>query len=103
MKRLATIIGILVLVGAVAVPVMAWGPGWGRGHHMMGYWGDNPGYGRGDYGNLTSDQKSSLDALDRKFSEETRGLQDQIRTKTRDLDSVLNSSNPDLDKAKALQ
>jgi len=103
MKRLTTIIGILVLAGAVAVPVMAWGPGWGRGHHMMGYWGSGPEYGRGEYGNLTSEQKSSLDALDRKFYEETRELRDQIWTKSRELDSVLNSSNPDLDKAKALQ
>jgi zinc resistance-associated protein len=103
MKRLTTIIGILVLAGAVAVPVMAWGPHWVRGHHMMGYWGSGPEYGRGDYGNLTSEQKSSLDALDRKFYEETRDLRDQIWTKSRELDSVLNSSNPDLDKAKALQ
>ena len=55
-------IGVLALVIAVAVPVIAWGPGWGRGHHMMGYWGDGPEYGSGDYENLTSDQKSSLDA-----------------------------------------
>jgi zinc resistance-associated protein len=103
MKRITTIIGILILAGAVAVPVMAWGPGWGRGHHMMGYWGSGPEYERGDYGNLTSEQKSGLDALDRKFYEETRELRDQIWTKSRELDSVLNSSNPDLDKAKALQ
>ena len=67
MKKLATIIGVLALFGAVAVPVMAWGPGWARGHHMMGNWGSGPNYGGGDYGNLTSDQKSSLDSLDRKF------------------------------------
>jgi len=47
MKRLTTIIGILALVGAVAVPVMAWGPGWGRGHHM-GRYGHGIGYGPGN-------------------------------------------------------
>jgi len=103
MKKLTTIIGILVLIGALAVPVMAWGPGWGRGHHMMGYWGSGPGYGRGDYGNLTTEQKSNLDTLDRKFYEETRDLRDQVWTKSRELDSVLNSSDPDLDKARTLQ
>jgi zinc resistance-associated protein len=103
MKRITTIIGIIILAGAVAVPVMAWGPGWGRGHHTMGTWGSGPEYGRGDYGNLTSEQKSSLDSLDRKFYEETRELRDQIWTKSRELDSVLDSSNPDLDKAKGLQ
>ena len=103
MKRLTTIIGILVLAGAVAVPVMAWGPRWGGGHHMMGTWGSGSEYGRGDYGNLTSEQKSSLDALDRKFYEETRELRDQIWSKSRELDNVLDNSNPDLDRAKGLQ
>lgn len=102
MKRLTMILGILLLAGAVAVPVMAWGPGWGRGHHMMGYWGNGPEYGRG-YGNLTPEQRSKLDALDRTFSDETRDLRDQIWTTSRELDTVLNSSNPDLEKAKALQ
>jgi zinc resistance-associated protein len=103
MKRLTMILGILVLVGAVAVPVMAWGPGWGWGHHMMGYWGNGPGYGRDYYGNLTSDQRSRLDTLDRKFYDETRDLRDQIRTKSGELDATLNSATPDLEKAKALQ
>jgi zinc resistance-associated protein len=103
MKKLTTIIGILVLVGAVAVPVMAWGPHWGAGHHMMGYWGSNPEYGRGDYGNLTSEQKNELDTLNRKFYEETRDLRDRVWTKSREFDSVLNSTYPDLDTAKTLQ
>lgn len=103
MKKLITVVGILVLVGAVAIPVMAWGPGWGWGHHMMGYWGSGPEYGRGDYGNLTAEQRSKLDTLERKFYEETRDLRDQIWTKSSDLDAVVNSPNPDLEKAKGLQ
>lgn len=103
MKKTTIIIGILLLAGAVAVPVMAWGPHWGGGHHMMGYWGSGPEYGRGDYDNLTSEQKSKLDTLDRKFYEETRDLREQVWTKSRELDNVLNSSDPDLEKAKALQ
>ena len=103
MKRIITIIGILILAGVVAVPVMAWGPGWGRGHHMMGYWGSRPEYGRGDYGNLTSEQKSRLDTLESKFYDETKDLRDKLWTKSRELDTVLESTNPDLDKAKALQ
>lgn len=103
MKRLTMIVGILVLIGAVAVPVMARGPGWGWGHHMMGYWGCSPEYGRDNYGNLTSEQRSKLDALDRKLYEETRDLRDQIQKKSSELGRALNSSDPDLDKAKALQ
>jgi zinc resistance-associated protein len=103
MTKITTIIGILLLAGAVAVPVMAWGPHWGGGgHHMMGYWGSSPEYGRGSYGNLTSEQKTKLEALDRKFYNETKELRDQIWTKSRELDVVLNSSNPDIEKAKAL-
>ena len=100
MRRLITILAILVLAGAVAVPVMAWHPGWG--HHMMGPWGNGPEYGR-DYGNLTSQQRSKLNALDRKFYDETSDLRNQIWTKSRELDSVMDSPNPDLQKAKALQ
>jgi zinc resistance-associated protein len=103
MKRLTTIIGILVIVGALAVPVMAWGPHWGGGRHMMGYWDSGSEYGQGDYGNLTSEQIGRLDALDRKFYEDTRELQDQISDKSRELDIVLNSSEPNFDKAKTLQ
>jgi hypothetical protein len=43
MKRLFALLGILVLVGAIAVPVLAHGPGWGRGGHMG--WGGGPVYG----------------------------------------------------------
>ena len=106
MKKLTTIIGILVLVGAVAVPVMAWGPGWGRGHHMMGYWGRGPGYdgnyGRG-YGNVTPEQRSRLDDLDRKFYSETADLRNRISTKSAELDVLLNSPDPDIGKVRALQ
>jgi zinc resistance-associated protein len=103
MKRLTMIIGILLLAGAVAIPVLAWGPGMGWGnHHMMGYWGNGPGYGR-DYGNLTPDQQSRLKSLDRKYNDETRALQDQIWTKSEELDTVLNSATPDIEKAKTLQ
>jgi zinc resistance-associated protein len=102
MKRLAMILGIVVLAGALAVPVFAWGPGWGWGHHMMGYWGGDPGYA-GSYGNLTSEQRNQLNALDRKFYEETADLRNQMWAKYSDLDFLLNSANPDLEKAKGLR
>jgi zinc resistance-associated protein len=102
MKKVTMILGILVLVGAVAVPVMAFGPGWGWGHHMMGYWDNGPGYGR-DYGNLTSEQRSRLNDLDQKYYEETRDLRNQLWTKSGELDAVLSSATPDLSKAKVLQ
>ncbi len=102
MKRLATILGVMVLAGVLVAPVFAWGPGWGWGHHMMGYWGSDPGY-VGGYGNLTSEQRNQLNALDRKFYDQTADLRNQIWTKSSEVDSILNTANPDLEKAKALQ
>jgi zinc resistance-associated protein len=102
MKRLGMILGIVVLAGAVAVPVFAWGPGWGWGHPMMGYWGVGPGYG-GSYGNLTSEQRSQMGTLNRKFYDETADLRHQIWAKYSDLDFAQNGAKPDLEKAKALR
>jgi zinc resistance-associated protein len=102
MKRLTMILGIVVLVGAVAVPVFAWGPGWGWGHHMRGYWGGGPGYA-GTYRSLTSEQRNQLDALNQKFYGEAADLRYQIWAKSSELDSILSSTSPDLEKAKALQ
>jgi zinc resistance-associated protein len=106
MKRLIAIIGILVLVGAIAVPVLAHGPGWGRGQHMG--WGGGPGQGScGDYGpgagNLTEEQRTQLDTLNKKFHDETAQLRNEMWTKSRELSAILNSPNPDADKARALQ
>jgi hypothetical protein len=44
MKRITTTLGIAVLFVALAIPVFAWGPGWGGGGRMMGYWGGGPGH-----------------------------------------------------------
>jgi len=106
MKRLGTVLGITLLVAALAVPVFAWGEGWIWGHHMMGQWDRGPGYsGQYDrgYGNLTEEQASKLDQLDRKFYSETADLSDKIWSKSAELDTLLSSADPDLEKARALQ
>ncbi|MDY6832561.1 MAG: periplasmic heavy metal sensor [Thermodesulfobacteriota bacterium] len=99
MTKLTSIVGILLLVFAVAVPVMAWGPGWGRGH-MMGYGNNGPG---DYYGNVTREQREKLEALDREFYDETRDIQEKLWTKQGDLEAILNTTEPDLEKAKAVQ
>jgi Spy/CpxP family protein refolding chaperone len=94
------------LVGAIAIPVLAHDPGWGRGRHMMGDWGNRPGYshesGRG-YDRMTEDQRNHLDQLNKSFYDETAKLRSQLWDKPGELDTLLNSLNPDVDKAKALQ
>ena len=105
MKKLVTIIGILLLTAVVAYPVFAHGPGWGRWDHM---WGNGGGPGscwqdyRGSRG-LAEEQQSKLGGLDQKFFNETGSLRGEIWSKRAELDSLLNSQNPDGEKMKALQ
>lgn len=104
MKRLTTILGVALLVAALAIPVFAWAHGWGRGHYMMGYWGSDPDYCWQDergYGSLTKEQRSQLEQLDGKFYNETADLRNQIWTKSAELNTLLNS--PDPEKVKILQ
>jgi len=106
MKRLAVILGSVMLVAAIAYPVFAWGPGMGRGQGMIGNWGGGPGScwsnDRG-YSNLTQDQQSALSQLDEKFSNETAPLRNEIWAKSDKLSTLLNAPDPDAEKAKALQ
>jgi Spy/CpxP family protein refolding chaperone len=106
MKKILTVIGILGIAAVIAAPVMAQGPGWGRGGRMAGYSGGDPGSrwdnGAG-YGNLTEEQRTQLDNLYKKFYDSTADTRNQLWAKTGELNALLNSTNPDPEKAKALQ
>lgn len=106
MRRVTKLFVVAVLVGALAVPVVAWSHGWGRGHHMMGPRGSAPeycwGYERG-YGDVTKEQRNQLEELDRKFYDETTNLRNEIWAKSTELDSLLRSPDPDPEKVKAFQ
>ena len=107
MKRLFGIAAIVLLIGALAVPVLARGPGWGRGGGHMTYgWGggpeDCPYYG-GNYQALTAEQREQLDAVYKKYFDETNPLRNELWTKRAELNEALNTPNPDAEKAKALQ
>ena len=106
MKRLLIALGSLVLVASLAVPLLAHGPGWNGGHHMRGYWGSDPGscwdYGRG-YKDLSKEEQSQLKELESKFYNETDRLRNEIWSKSAELNSYLNSTNPNSQKLKALQ
>lgn len=106
MKRFLAILGSVVLIAALAMPLFAHGPGWARGLYMIGPWGSSPDYcGRYDRGyiSLTKEQRSKLEELDRKFYNETANLRNEIWAKSVELNSLLNSADPDPEKAKALQ
>ena len=106
MKKALTIIGIMVLVAAIAIPVMAQGPGQGRGRMMQGYGPGDPAncprHGAWD-DKLTDEQRTQLDKLHQKFFDETAAVRSQMVSKQSELNILMNTSNPDLEKAKALQ
>ena len=106
MKRLIAILGVLLLVGAITIPVMAHGPGWGRGGHMKGGYGGGPeycpGYGSG-YENLTDEQKTKMEKLHKEHYDEMAKLRKDIWSKKADLNSLLNATSPDAEKVMALQ
>ena len=106
MKRLFLLIGSVLLVSALAVPLLAHGPGFTRGPHMIGPWGSDSGYWgqyEGGYGNLTEEQRTKLQELERKFYNETAPLRNEIMTMSDELNNMLNRADPDPEKAKTLQ
>jgi Spy/CpxP family protein refolding chaperone len=105
MKRLFIILGGLVLVAVLAMPLLAQGPGWGVGSHMRVYQGSDRGSCWGlekGYGELTTEQRSQLEELDKKFYRETTALRNEIWEKSSELNTLLISPDPDPEKIKAL-
>jgi zinc resistance-associated protein len=105
-NKVTKIIGIGILVAVLAVPVTVLARGWGYGGgHMMGNWGMGPGsmmnYGPGNQ-TLTPEQRTQLEQLDRKFYDETADMRKDLWNKSTELNALLNTTDPDLDKVKAL-
>ncbi|NIQ91245.1 MAG: Spy/CpxP family protein refolding chaperone [Deltaproteobacteria bacterium] len=98
MKKVLTTLGILVLVGFLAAPVFAHRYGGGKNY---GGPGSGPCWYEG--GNLTDDQRAELEKLHQQYVDDTAKLREEIWNKSAELDTLLNSSNPDPKKAKGLQ
>ena len=100
MKRLFVLLGSVLLVSALAVPLLAHGPGFARGPHMMGQWGTDSGYsgqcGR-RYGNVTEEQRTKLQELDRKFYNETEPLRNEIMNISYELHTLLSKLRAKMD------
>jgi Spy/CpxP family protein refolding chaperone len=106
MRRVTKMLVVALLVGALAVPVVAWSHGWGRSRHMMGPRGSAPEYCYGSergYGDVTKEQRSKLEEFDQKFYNETANLRDEIWTKSAELNRLLSSADPDPEKVRVLQ
>ena len=107
MKKLAVVLGMIFLIGAVAYPVLARGPGWGRSGGECAYGGQGAGpgncyRGQGAFGNLTEEQQAKLDKLNQDFYNETSTLRNEIWSKKRELNTLLSEEQIDEAKAKAL-
>ena len=98
MKKVLTTLGILVLVGFLAAPVFAHRYGGGKNY-------GGPGSGSCWYegGDLTDNQKAELEKLHQQYVDDTAKMREEIWNKSAELDTLLNSSNPDPKKAKDLQ
>ena len=110
MKKLITVLGIVVLFGMIAAPLsaqgrrgmgfsphMGYGPGPDIDPHMGGFF-KGPGFSP-----LTEEQRTQLDKLNKKFQEETAEFRETLSDKSRELNTTLTSEKPDEKKAKALQ
>ena len=105
MKKLVTVIGVLLLVGVMTYPVFARGRGWGGGCSGGGQ-GGGPGdcwQAQGANQALTPEQQSKLNTLDQSFFNETSTLRNNIWSKQTEMSLLLNGENPDAAKLQTLQ
>ena len=114
MNKLAVILGIMVLSIGFAIPAYAMGGGMGGGGGggMGGGMMDNFGSGLldwfqkwrtgSDYTHPPIDQRNEMEELEQRHSEDSAYLKYQITMKQKQLDAILNSSDPDIEKARAV-
>jgi len=100
MRKVLMTVGILFMVGILAAPVFA--HRWGRGGDgAYGGPGDGPCWLEG--GDISESQQAELDKLHEQFVNDTAKLREDIWNKSAELDTLIESPNPDATKVKALQ
>ncbi|MBW2311295.1 MAG: Spy/CpxP family protein refolding chaperone [Deltaproteobacteria bacterium] len=103
MRKTATIIGILVLVAAIAIPVFAHDRGWGKGRGMAMV----PGGMQAPYccniPNLTPEQSAKLTELRQQHDKEIIPLRNELTAKHAELRNLWVQGNPDEAAIKAKQ
>lgn len=110
MKRIITVVGIIGLIGMMAVPVLAYGPRGGGAGYGMGNRGGGPAncpnYGGGyaaRTANITVEQRAALNTLQQKFFDETAQTKNDLWAKRGQMRTLMNTSNPDETQVMALQ
>ena len=98
MKKTTIFSASLVMVLAlIATAALAWGPGFGRGYGM------GPGYGYSAIPNLTPEQSSKIQALQKAHLDEIAPLQQDLLNKKTEIRSLWLTQNPDQAKITTLQ
>jgi zinc resistance-associated protein len=107
MKKTMITLGALMLVAAVAYPVLAWGPGKGGRYQGMGWghgpgscWNNNAGSG---YGALNQEQAKQLNQLRQNFHNDTAPIRNELRNKQWEFTTEFNANEPDRAKLATLQ
>lgn len=108
MKKMMSVMGILLLVGVFALPMATLAQDTTAGKNTGRLSGTQR--GRGMMGNaqnrtssLTTEQQEQIEKLQKKFREDNAETIKELMTKRFDLNTILSSDNPDADKAKAVQ
>jgi len=103
MKKIATTVGIIALVAALAIPVYAYGKGWGKGRAMgIGPEGRQaPCVQAGP--NLTPEQSAKLTELREQRDKEALPLRNELGAKKAELRNLWLQDNPDEAAIKAKQ
>ena len=112
MKTLVMGLGLITLIALSSHPALAMGHGMGGhgggGSGMMGNWGESlwnwfqEWQNRGAYQNPAGEQRDQREELEQKYQRETGELRKVIETKSGELDDLLNSPNPDMERVRTL-
>jgi len=107
MKRMMSILGILLMAGIFAFSMSAAAQEPNMGKNTGKWSGMQRGRGiTGNMGNkstLTDEQQEQIEKLQKKFREDNADIIKELMIKRFDLKTILSSDKPDADKAKALQ
>ncbi len=103
MKKHVTIAGIIFLTGLFVLPMMAFGRGDKTGSHSGYMKGMTVPKAQTQAPALTAEQISKIADLQKKFRDDNADILKQLMTKRFDLNTILDSDNPDAAKAKAVQ
>ena len=88
-KTMIVGLSLTLALALMTTAALAWGPGFGRG------FGAGPGYGTPPIPNLTAEQSSQIQALQKAHLDEIAPLQEELYKKRTELRSLWLTPNPD--------